>query len=266
MSAQIKFSESPFVTIQGVINARVVGGYTTSSNIVKPAILYRSGDPSHITEKGIEQLRSLGIRHMFDLRADSEISSYAAATPSIGGVEIVKTPISQEKVFDPVSLAELMKQFETNELETFMDIYQSILELGGPAFEIILRHLLDKPDELCLVHCTAGKDRTGLLVALLLMVLGVDDQVIIEEYALTTIGLEPALPVLIERFKKNNVYRDNWQGTMNMGSSRPETMAAALEMIRNKYGGAEDYLKSHTSLDDNDIRNLRRNLLVQTSG
>ncbi|EEB89246.1 hypothetical protein MPER_12680, partial [Moniliophthora perniciosa FA553] len=180
MSTQIKFPEAPFVAIQGVINARAVGGYATSSNIVKPTILYRSGDPSHITEKGIEQLRSLGIRRIFDLRADSEISSYAAATPSIYGVEIVKTPISQEQVFDPVSLAKLMKQFETNELQTFMDIYQSILELGGPAFETILRHLLNKPDEPCLVHCTAGKDRTGLLVALLLMILGVNDQIIIE--------------------------------------------------------------------------------------
>ncbi|KAK7052863.1 hypothetical protein VNI00_004182 [Paramarasmius palmivorus] len=265
MAAQ-RLSEPPFIAIQGVINARVVGGYKTSSpTSVKPVVLYRSGDPSHITEKGIEQLRTLGIRRIYDLRADSEISSYAAATPSIDGVEIVKTPISQEKVFDPATLVELMQKFETSELETFVDLYQNILELGGPAFETILKHLLDKPDEPCLVHCTAGKDRTGVLVALILMILGVDDKDIIEEYSLTTIGLEPALPALIERFKKNNVYRDNWEGAMNMGSSRPETMAAVLKMIRERYGGAEGYLKSHTSLDDNDIQHLRQNLLVQAS-
>lgn len=50
--------------------------------------------------------------------------------------------------------------------------------------------------------------------------LGVDDEEIVKDYTLTTIGLEPALPGLVKRFKAHDVYRDNWEGTMNMSSSK----------------------------------------------
>ena len=50
--------------------------------------------------------------------------------------------------------------------------------------------------------------------------LGVDDEEIVKDYTLTTIGLEPALPGLIERFKAHDVYRNDWEGTMNMASSK----------------------------------------------
>lgn len=88
-------------------------------------------------------------------------------------------------------------------------------------------------------------------------ILGVDDQDIVIDYALTTHGLEPAIPMLTARFQKNPVFRNNIEGAMKMGSSRsafphpdgygsliifayrPETMVATLQMIREKFGGAE---------------------------
>lgn len=51
-----------------------------------------------------------------------------------------------------------------------MELYSQILEHGGPAFGSILRHVRDKPNEACLFHCTAGKDRTGIIAAILLKV------------------------------------------------------------------------------------------------
>ncbi|KAF5365983.1 hypothetical protein D9758_006674 [Tetrapyrgos nigripes] len=258
----------PFVPIEGTINFRQVGGYSTSSPSggvqVKPIILYRSGDPSRITEKGKEQLVSLGIRRIFDLRADTEVSQYASARADIPGVEFVKVPVSDEEAFDPVNLALKLKQFHEKELETFLELYQEMLECGAGAYETIFRHLIERPDELCLVHCTAGKDRAGLFVALLMMILGVPDDEIVNEYTLTTIGLAPALPALTARFQKHDVYRDNWQGVMNMGSARPETILATLSMIRSKYnGGVEGYLKARTSLVDEDLEKLRGNFLVK---
>ncbi|KAF9262667.1 hypothetical protein L218DRAFT_960147 [Marasmius fiardii PR-910] len=267
MSSQSRLSEPPFVSIEGLYNVRAVGGYSLSSeprSVVKPAILYRSGDPSRITEKGKEQLLSLGIRHIFDFRHDSEIAGYGFKILEIPNVHVVQAPVSQLKAFDPATLTQLMSQFETNEIQTFIRIYTEILE--APAFEKIFRHMIERPDEPCLIHCTAGKDRTGVFVALVLMVLGVNDQDIIDDYSLTTYGLEPLIPLLKEKvLKLNKAYRDNLIGTQNMGSSKPETMAAALQMIRQKYGGVEEYLKSHTSLSDSDIRQLRENFVVRTT-
>jgi protein tyrosine/serine phosphatase len=101
-----------------------------------------------------------------------------------------------------------------------MVLYQEILEHGGAAFDAIFRHLRDHPDQPCLIHCTAGKDRTGIAVALFLMLLGVHDEYIVNDYALTTIGLAPAMPALVARFQKQAVFRDNMKGTMGMASSR----------------------------------------------
>ncbi|KAJ7686059.1 protein-tyrosine phosphatase-like protein [Mycena rosella] len=255
----------PFVAIEGLINARSVGGFATrSDSIVKPIVLFRAADPSRITAKGKGQLLAFGVRRVFDFRADDEIVSYKSTAPDIPGVEFLRAPVSESRAFDPVSLAARMQEFAGNELETFVRLYHEILEMGGPAFEMVLRHMLERPDEPCLIHCTAGKDRTGLFTAILLMLLGVNDEEITKEYVLTAVGLEPFLPMLIERFKQQVTGDvDNWDGAMKMASSRPETMRATLNMVREKYGSAEGWVTSHTSLTEQDLVALRQNLLVK---
>lgn len=57
-----------------------------------------------------------------------------------------------------------------SQIEAFMELYSQILEHGGPAFGSILRHVRDKPNDGCLFHCTAGKDRTGIIAAIILKV------------------------------------------------------------------------------------------------
>ncbi|KAJ7647914.1 protein-tyrosine phosphatase-like protein [Roridomyces roridus] len=257
----------PFVSIEGLINTRSVGGLrTTSSNSIKPIVLFRAADPARITPKGKDQLLALGVHRVFDFRADDEIKSYKSAAPDVPGVEFVRAPVSENRAFDPVSLAARMKEFAGNEEETFVKLYHEILESAGPAFEKVFRHMLDKPDQPCLIHCTAGKDRTGLFTAILLMLLGVGDDAIAQEYGLTTEGLKPFLPMLIERFKQQLTGADftnsDWDGAMKMANSKPETMLATLKMIRETYGSAEGWLTSHTSLTEQDVLVLRQNYVV----
>ena len=105
---QSTLSSPPFVTIEGVFNIRDFGaGYPTSQGNarVKPLFLFRSGEPSRITSKGIEQLKTYGIKKVFDLRADVEIKKYDTATPEIEGVESVRSSILEEAL-DPVGIAE----------------------------------------------------------------------------------------------------------------------------------------------------------------
>lgn len=101
-----------------------------------------------------------------------------------------------------------------------------------------------------------------MIFAIIHMLLGVDDEEIIKDYTLTTIGLEPALPALVERFKAHDVYRDNWEGTTNMSSSKPEWIIAFLSQFREKYGTVEGYVRTQVGLSDEDIEKIRANLLV----
>ncbi|EED82325.1 predicted protein [Postia placenta Mad-698-R] len=83
-------SSAPFVQVEGIINIRDFGGHSTSGDAaVKPSYLFRSGEPSRITQKGMEQFQTLGIRKVFDLRADAEIAKYRTPDVKIEGVEFV---------------------------------------------------------------------------------------------------------------------------------------------------------------------------------
>jgi hypothetical protein len=97
---------SPFVAIDGVINIRSIGGYPTPSrSLLRSPSLFRSGELSGITSKGKDQLVSLGIHRVFDLRSDVEIAGYATSTPVVDGIEFVRVPVSKTRAFDPVDLA-----------------------------------------------------------------------------------------------------------------------------------------------------------------
>lgn len=256
----------PFVVVDGVVNIRDLGGYDSmhSNGAVKPKAILRSGEMTHITDAGKQQLKELGVRKVFDLRADVEIKRYNALTQVINGVEIIRVPITAKEWADPTLLAARLKAFGEKERETFVVTYTEFLEDGRSAYETIFTYLRDEPNPHCLVHCTAGKDRTGVFACLLLMLLGVDDEVIANDYALTTIGLEPGIEILVERFSAIPVFKENWDGVLNMGSSRAENMIAFMKAFREKYGSVEGYLKVETKLKtEEDIAKIRRNLLVE---
>ncbi|KDQ61027.1 hypothetical protein JAAARDRAFT_32025 [Jaapia argillacea MUCL 33604] len=260
-------SSPPFVIVEGIINIREVGGYPTAQpgHIVKQSYLFRSGEPSRVTDAGKQHLRSLGVKKVFDFRSEVEIARYNTPTPTIDGVEFVRAPVSDSEAYDPVGLAARVKRFGTNELEAFIMLYTEILHTGGPAFEKVLIHIRDYPEDPCLVHCTAGKDRTGVFAALVLKLLGVDNEDIAKEYSLTTIGLQPALPMLVARFQKDPVFRDNMEATMKMAGAKSETIVAVLQAIDEKHGGVEGYLRTYTSLRDEDFDRIRQNLVIQSS-
>ncbi|TFK75382.1 hypothetical protein BDN72DRAFT_832249 [Pluteus cervinus] len=254
-------SSPPFAQVEGVVNIRDVGGYpitTSPGRFVRPKIVFRSGEPSRITETGRSQLNAFAVKTVFDLRSAVEVSS---SQPVLGdNVTVIRAPVSQQNAYDPVALQIRVQSFEVNEKEAFAKLYDEMLEIGGEAFRVVFLHLRDNPDSPCLVHCTAGKDRTGVFVALLLLLLGVSDDDIIKDYSLTTLGLRPALPHLIARYEKQPIFRDNPTGTINMGKSEPETMKAVLQVIREKYGGVEQYLQTKTNLTAEDLRIIRDNL------
>ncbi|CDO70337.1 hypothetical protein BN946_scf184843.g26 [Trametes cinnabarina] len=257
-------SSPPFVSAEGVFNMRDFGAachVAGSPTRIRPRMLYRAGELSHITERGVEQLRALGVRTVFDLRTDDETARYKTAPRAIDGLKIVRLPIT-EHVGSPKDVAHRLKDFEANELDAFLQAYARILQSNASSLERVLRHLRDRPDEPCIIHCTAGKDRTGVFAAAILMLLGARDEDIIADYALTEVGLQPVVAMFAVRFQREAVFRENWTGTLNMGSARPQSMRRFLDHVRQRHGGIEPFLTKHTSLRDVDFQRIRANLLV----
>jgi len=224
--------------------------------------LYRSAEPSSITPLGKTQLYALGIRKVFDLRSDAELEKYDLKEVEVDGVEFERVGIKEGVWYDPVSLEMRLRGYAEDEVNTFINSYKRIMKDFAPCYEKILRYIIRFPDRGCLVHCTAGKDRTGVFFALLLMLLGVPDSSIISDYALTTIGIKPLMPKLEERWREQSGFRENWTGVLGMCRSRPESMKGALEHVRSEYGSAEGYWLRMTNLTKEDLESVKRALIV----
>lgn len=143
-----------------------------------------------------------------------------------------------------------------------MAAYTSILESGVRTFTEIFTFLRDAgPEEKCLVHCSAGKDRTGVLCALVLMLAGCGEEEVADEYALSEVGLQELKPVMVDRLMAVEGLNSSREGVERMVGSRKENMLATIEMIREKFGGVEGYLKGRCGFGERDLERIRSNIL-----
>ncbi|KAM6496098.1 Protein-tyrosine phosphatase-like protein [Amanita muscaria] len=261
-------SHPPFVTIEGVINVRDLGHLPSTrypGKTTRPNLLFRSAELSRITDEGKAQLKQLGITTVFDTRADIELTKYNAPLPSIDGVTFIRAPVFQKEDYSPESMAKRFQLYASGKTEAFMELYSQILDHGGPCFGAILRHVRDRPTEGCLFHCTAGKDRTGVVAAIILKLAGVDHNTIARDYSLTRIGREPARAFIMNRLSQEPIFAENNEAALNMFTCRSETMIAFLDLLDTKYGGIGQYLKSFVGFSDVDIAKVRENILIPAS-
>ncbi|ODV80843.1 alpha/beta-hydrolase [Suhomyces tanzawaensis NRRL Y-17324] len=279
--------------VEGVNNFRDMGGWQitepryTIENAehyyVKPHTLFRCANMSNITTNGLKTLQRLGIKTIFDLRSDGECDK---AGPSKDlekyGIKRIHTPIYKQDDYSPQAIAVRYTHLMTS-WYTYVNVYQDMLEMGVSAFKTIFEYIRDV-NEPFVFHCTAGKDRTGMIGMLILLLLGVDKHTISKEYELTTIGLKPEIPVLKSAFAETvsklrakmqstvdieqiiGQGRKDWnveeEGFKNLISSRYEAMLSTIEMFNNKYGGIVDYLKSELKFTEEDIYKIYQNLVI----
>ncbi|EIM87943.1 uncharacterized protein STEHIDRAFT_54230 [Stereum hirsutum FP-91666 SS1] len=284
---QTVLSNPPFVSVPGVHNVRDLGSYPAhisfsrrtneesgiegdrnenASLVTRPGYMFRSAEVSGITEEGEAQLLDLGISTIFDLRSETEMKKYNTPLPALihchEKVAIVKSPVFEQKDYSPEMMARRFQLYASGKVEAFMQLYTEILEAGGPAYGSILRHVRDKPQEGFIFHCTAGKDRTGIMAAILLLLAGVSREVIATDYSLTRIGREPQRPQVLSRLSKEPIFASNQEAALNMLTSR-STMIAFLEMFEEQYGGAENYAKNFCHLSDGDLDVIKSHLVVE---
>jgi len=218
----------PFVHVEGIHNFRDLGGYVTRFHTdsqpqsVRRNFIFRCAEPSKVTPGGVEKLKSLSITTFFDLRSSPELEKMKARTPvvHIEGIERQFVPVFADKDYSPEQIALRYKDYASNGTGGFTNAYADILGNAAPSYRRILLHIRDKPEEACVIHCTAGKDRTGVLAALILALAGVDDRTIAEEYELTELGLAPWRPVILQYLLNEPALADDKEGAINMVSAK----------------------------------------------
>lgn len=221
------------VPVQGVVNARDIGGYrTTDGRVVRSGLVYRTGELTKATDADLAALTARKVRSVHDLRTSYERLLSPDRVPA-GATENWNDVIGQAP---PQVLA--------STLFAGTDLYRAFITAPGAdqAFADVLHDIARTSDGAVLYHCTAGKDRTGWMSAVLLTVLGVDRKTVDYDYLLS------------------NYYRNARDGDMVNGVSQ-SALDAAFDQVDKSYGIFDNYVHQGLKLTDADIAALKTKLL-----
>ena len=231
--------------VPGAVNLRDVGGLPAGDRRTRSGVLFRSGNLAQLDDAGVAALGRLGLKRIIDLRADDEVSW----APSRIGDIVVQTQRA------PLFLGSV-ESFFANDV-SLDEMYVRLVEDSADRVVAVVRGIL--ADQPVLVHCTVGKDRTGVTVALALAAAGVDEDAVVADYARTE-GLLPEsrnqrVVAMLRAMHPASVHLED----LVMRSPAP-VMAALLSRVTERYGSAADYLRAH-GLSDDEIAALREVLI-----
>ncbi|MBI2965800.1 MAG: tyrosine-protein phosphatase [Chloroflexi bacterium] len=245
-------AEDRCVRFEAAYNFRDLGGYRCNDGRrLRWRRLYRSGALQWMTQGDAHKAREvLGVRSVIDLRNSEEVQRDGCAP-------FLQHPVRYFHV--PILDGERRASQQAQERPDFdmSRLYLRMLRDGANDFARAVRMVVAHAHEPIVFHCAAGKDRTGLLAAILLGAFGVSDDDIIDDYALTSRHLDP----IIERMRSTPGYAEI-VGDLpaDIFSSRPEAMARTLEGVRARWGSMRDYLAS-IGLDEAELAGIEESVL-----
>ena len=206
-------------------NARDLGGLPTAEGPTRFGRIVRSDELNRLTEAGRLAMFEYGITTIINLRGPGELARHPPALGDHPG-------------FRHLSILEENPDGSA-EAGTVADSYIRLLDAMGARVGVVMRAVADAPSGGLVVHCFAGKDRTGVVAALLLSVAGVPREAIAADYALSRPGLLPLLEEWLAAEPDPDV-RDHMRRRFEC---EPGTMRTVLEHLDKRYGGVAAYLR-----------------------
>lgn len=245
-------SYSRQIAVQGAYNLRDIGGYKTAGGASTRWRSHLRADSLHgLTQDDMELLAEQGLRLVIDLRGDQEIAEQPNPFASYSGIRYVNVPI-----FAALAPTAMMQR-KANSFR-MAEHYRDAIDQCGPAISRVIGLIAEEEEGSVLFHCTAGKDRTGVIAALLLLVAGVDRETIIEDYSLTGILAPDLIDYLRGRAQARGMEGETLEELL---ASQPQTMATLLDHIETRYSGVEPYLAS-IGIGGVHLARLRQRLLT----
>lgn len=250
--------------MQGTPNFRDFGGYRTADGRrVKWGYLFRSGQLSNLSDRDIDLLASLNLDIVCDFRRVEEQASEPSRLPRERPPRIVSLPIvpgSNSRFFEEAERQGKLA-FGRQAMYDFMrDINRDFAEGQRDTYARMFSELLSQDEARFLVHCAAGKDRTGFAAALILLALGVPRDVVIADYMLTARYFLPEREM--ERLqRKYGMEHIDPEAVRPMLEVHEDYLAQGLESLESAYGDADTYLEQALGVGPGERAELRRRYL-----
>lgn len=243
------------VGFEGAHNFRDLGGYPSRlGGETRWGRVFRAGALDRMTPADLEQYATLGIDAAIDLRNGDERARTPDPVPSI------HVPV-MNRFMDVRGRPDFEALVEHDHGVVFMrDMNLGLLAHAGPELGEIMRIIAGHLPQPVMFHCTAGKDRTGLVAALLLEVLGVARDDVLDDFQLTDRYAGPREES--HGFRRMIEYGVAPEAAAGAFGAPRSMMGDVLEELDARYGGAERYLRDHAGLDDAVVVQLRSALLA----
>ncbi|MFC9559130.1 tyrosine-protein phosphatase [Agromyces sp. NPDC056965] len=221
------------IEIAGVVGFRDVGGMAASQGRIREGVLFRSGHLAAADDRGADEVRAR-VRRIVDLRSDDEVDQAATA---VAGIPITRLPLY---LGSPRSF--FLEDYSLDEIYAHL--------LADSSAELVAAVRVIAQGDPTLVHCTAGKDRTGLTIAIALSAVGADRDAVVADYSLTA-DLIPAADRRATSERLARTYPRSRHAAMLATESPAAVMRDTLALVDRTWGGAAGYLSAHGfSADD----------------
>lgn len=215
------------IKMDGTHNFRDLGGYPARGGRVRRGCFYRSDSLSELSQADREWMADRGITCVLDLRSKREMES----TPD---------RLSPEFDYHAVSMSDRMNEEEDGSQfpDSLSALYIQILNTHKEQFAAVMKTLAARAGKPAVFHCAVGKDRTGVTAMLLLLLAGVPEDVILQDYAASAGNMR-------ETFEKQKILlkQAGWTVPDLLFESPAEEMERTIGYLKERWGSAEAYLK-----------------------
>jgi len=241
------------LNLQGVSNFRDVGGITNKGGKkIKSGLLFRSAELSRLTAKDLELIKGLNVKTILDLRTTAERQSKLFPINNSDHMRIISIPISdREKEMTQKEFFHFLiskgRKFDFGKY--LQDIYFKIAFERQDEINKAICHLSDKNNLPAIIHCTAGKDRTGLIVALIQLMLDVEIDNVLKDYLLSNELMEQQANRLISHIRFMSFFRITARQLKPLMEARENYLLDVLDEIHRRYNTVTDYLIENCKID-----------------
>ncbi len=251
----------------GRTNARDLGGYDTAdgAHFVKYGVLYRSSELAALDGEQLAVIQKLGLNTIVDFRQPYEIA--ARPDPGIrGAAHLNLLPLAADTDAKHVAITqEYIRSLRDDTVQEGYDYLENLyktIALNNAGYRQFFRLLLDENPPPLLFHCVAGKDRTGIAAALILLALGVPRETVEADYMATLYArrrtVEKYRAILNETLSPENAERVS----TGIYGVQQQSFAYFMDSIEERYPVLQDYFSAELGLDENDTEKLRGRFLL----
>ena len=253
--------------MQAIHNFRDFGGYQTKDGrIIKKGLLYRSGGLHKATDTDLDELAALGIKTICDLRSEQERIMEPDRIPDVEPVTFFN--ISMRPIVDYHSrslkrLGSLMfgKERRTDYIAESYKAYRDYATGYLPQLKALFKRISNPENLPVLIHCSAGKDRTGVVSSLIQQMVGVSAGVAMDDYLITNQNMDAYNADIMRQLSKLAYFGVPWKMYVPLFDARRDYLNAAFSQVKEEFGALDNWMRNGLNFFEKDHAQLAKVLL-----